>query len=657
MRTIKKTAAISLAILTFFLGCRKDNYQEFKGICPEVVSTNPENLAVNVALNKAITIEFNGPLNPQTINTTTIRIQDSVELQGTVSYSGTEAVFTPNSPLKENTTYTGTVTTGVQDELGNALQENYVWTFSTGNSIRPMILSTDPFNNQTDVPINKSISATFNMPMDSTTISNASFFLKKGSLLIGGVVTYSGNIANLNPLVSLDYKTKYDVTVTTNVKNLDGVSIAVDYEWSFTTDSLLIPYVTETNPLNNEIAVEVEKTLTAKFNIPMEASTINNASFLLKDSLLNSIAGSVSYMGVTATFNPDLDLLPGKKYTATIKNTVRSVDGENMTNDYIWSFRTISVQPPTVLSTIPTNLQINVKVNQTLSATFSEVMNPTTINNLSFILEQGANNITGLVSYSGTTASFNPTDDLLPNTTYKATIKTLAKNLSGVGLVNDYVWTFTTTGPSGPLVVDLSCVSDYAIIAGSTVTNTGPTIVNGDLGLSPGSSVSGFPPGTVINGSLRINDSKTNSAKLCLTAAYNDAAGRTLDVVVVSDGQLGGKTFEPGLYMSAPGSFAIIGSDFTLDAKGNVDAVWIFQMPSSTLNVGNGINVILANGAQAKNIFWQVGTSATIGTTAQMKGNILADQSITIETGASLLGRALTRIAAVTLDNNAITKP
>ncbi len=657
MRTIKKTAAISLAILTFFLGCRKDNYQEFKGICPEVVSTNPENLAVNVALNKAITIEFNGPLNPQTINTTTIRIQDSVELQGTVSYSGTEAVFTPNSPLKENTTYTGTVTTGVQDELGNALQENYVWTFSTGNSIRPMILSTDPFNNQTDVPINKSISATFNMPMDSTTISNASFFLKKGSLLIGGVVTYSGNIANLNPLVSLDYKTKYDVTVTTNVKNLDGVSIAVDYEWSFTTDSLLIPYVTETNPLNNEIAVEVEKTLTAKFNIPMEASTINNASFLLKDSLQNSIAGSVSYMGVTATFNPDLDLLPGKKYTATIKNTVRSVDGENMTNDYIWSFRTISVQPPTVLSTIPINLQINVKVNQTLSATFSEVMNPTTINNLSFILEQGANNITGLVSYSGTTASFNPTDDLLPNTTYKATIKTLAKNLSGVGLVNDYVWTFTTTGPSGPLVVDLSCVSDYAIIAGSTVTNTGPTIVNGDLGLSPGSSVSGFPPGTVINGSLRINDSKTNSAKLCLTAAYNDAAGRTLDVVVVSDGQLGGKTFEPGLYMSAPGSFAIIGSDFTLDAKGNVDAVWIFQMPSSTLNVGNGINVILANGAQAKNIFWQVGTSATIGTTAQMKGNILADQSITIETGASLLGRALTRIAAVTLDNNAITKP
>jgi hypothetical protein len=328
-----------------------------------------------------------------------------------------------------------------------------------------------------------------------------------------------------------------------------------------------------------------------------------------------------------------------------------------MTNDYIWSFRTISVQPPTVLSTIPINLQINVKVNQTLSATFSEVMNPTTINNLSFILEQGANNITGLVSYSGTTASFNPTDDLLPNTTYKATIKTLAKNLSGVGLVNDYVWTFTTTGPSGPLVVDLSCVSDYAIIAGSTVTNTGPTIVNGDLGLSPGSSVSGFPPGTVINGSLRINDSKTNSAKLCLTAAYNDAAGRTLDVVVVSDGQLGGKTFEPGLYMSAPGSFAIIGSDFTLDAKGNVDAVWIFQMPSSTLNVGNGINVILANGAQAKNIFWQVGTSATIGTTAQMKGNILADQSITIETGASLLGRALTRIAAVTLDNNAITKP
>jgi len=120
---------------------------------------------------------------------------------------------------------------------------------------------------------------------------------------------------------------------------------------------------------------------------------------------------------------------------------------------------------------------------------------------------------------------------------------------------------------------------------------------------------------------------------------------------------LGGLTLAPGLYKSGPGSFDITGSDLILDAQGDINAVWIFQMPSSTLTVGNGIKVTLIGGAQPGNIYWIVGTSATIGTTAEMKGNILADQSITLETGAILHGRALTRIAAVTLDANLITKP
>jgi hypothetical protein len=122
-------------------------------------------------------------------------------------------------------------------------------------------------------------------------------------------------------------------------------------------------------------------------------------------------------------------------------------------------------------------------------------------------------------------------------------------------------------------------------------------------------------------------------------------------------GELGGLTLAPGLYEAPGGSFDITSVDLTLDAQGDVNAVWIFQMPSSTLTVGSGVKVTLAGGASANNIYWQVGSSATIQTTAEMKGNILADQSITLETGAILLGRALTRIGAVTLDDNAITIP
>ncbi|MDP2176656.1 MAG: Ig-like domain-containing protein [Bacteroidota bacterium] len=657
MNTRNIIASITLVMVVLFAGCKKDTYKEIEGFCPKVISTDPTNGSVSVPLNKVITITFNGEMNPLTMNSNTITISDSAAISGVVTYSGVTATFTPTNPLKDNTTYTGVVKTSAKDPIGNALQENYIWTFSTGTTITPMVASTDPYDTEVEVALNKTITATFNMPMDFTTLNNSTFTINDGISNIAGSFSDTGNTVFFNPSLDLKPKTLYTGTITTGAKNLAGVAILSNYTWKFTTDSIRPPTVILTNPLNLATNVQLDITITANFSTGMLPSSIDEFSFLLTDSLFVPIVGAVSYSGTTATFNPDVDLLPNKKYIATIKNTVKNLAGINMVNDYVWSFKTPGAVPPTVTSTDPYDTEINVKVNKTLSATFSQLMNGTTINNLTFLLEEGVNPIAGAVNYSGFTATFNPDVDLKPNTLYKATIKTSAKNLSGLGLVQDKIWTFTTTGPSGPLGVDLDCVEDYAVIAGSAVTNTGASIVDGDLGLSPGSSVSGFPPGTIVNGSIRINDTKTNDAKLCLTAAYNDAAGRTLDVIVVSDGQLGGKTFAPGLYQSAPGSFEITGSDFILDAKGNVDAVWIFQMPSSTLTVGNGIKVTLINGAQAKNIYWQVGTSATIGTTAEMKGNILADQSITLQTGATLIGRALTRIAAVTLDDNAVTKP
>jgi len=139
-----------------------------------------------------------------------------------------------------------------------------------------------------------------------------------------------------------------------------------------------------------------------------------------------------------------------------------------------------------------------------------------------------------------------------------------------------------------------------------------------------------------------------------LTTAYNDARDRVVDVITLDTGELGGRTLAPGLYLSPVGSFGIL-TDLYLN--GNADDTWIFQMPSETLTVGNGVEVHLGGAAQAKNIFWQVGTSATLGTTCIVVGNILADQAITLQTGATLIGRALTRIAAVTLDENTVTKP
>ncbi|HXB40752.1 MAG TPA: ice-binding family protein [Bacteroidia bacterium] len=201
--------------------------------------------------------------------------------------------------------------------------------------------------------------------------------------------------------------------------------------------------------------------------------------------------------------------------------------------------------------------------------------------------------------------------------------------------------------------VALGSAVNFAVLGGSGITNTGATTVTGDLGLSPGSSVGGFPPGILV-GTQHINDPIANQAKLDLTAAYNDAAGRTCTDIVTLSGNIGGLTLTPGLYKSTS-SLAVSSGDVTFDAKGNANAIFIIQI-ASTLTTTSGRKVILSGGALASNIFWQVGSSVTFGTTSVFKGTLMAMQSITFNTGASLDGKALARTGAVVMAGNAITK-
>lgn len=199
--------------------------------------------------------------------------------------------------------------------------------------------------------------------------------------------------------------------------------------------------------------------------------------------------------------------------------------------------------------------------------------------------------------------------------------------------------------------LNLGGAASFAILAGSSITSTGGTVITGDLGLSPGSSVGGFPPG-ILNGVLHINDGVVNQAKLDITAAYNDAAARTCTDIVTLSGNIGGLTLTPGLYKSTS-SLAISSGDVTFDAMGDPGAVFIIQI-ASTLTTTPGRKVILAGGALPSHIFWQVGTSATFGTTTEMKGVIIAYQSITFNTSASLSGMAYARNGAVVMAGNAI---
>ena len=200
--------------------------------------------------------------------------------------------------------------------------------------------------------------------------------------------------------------------------------------------------------------------------------------------------------------------------------------------------------------------------------------------------------------------------------------------------------------------VDLGTADPFAVLAGSTVTNTGATTIHGSLGLWPGTAITGFPPGSVSGGTIHATDAVALQAQRDLTTAYNFAAGEACSSNLTGQ-DLGGLTLTPGVYCFA--SSAQLTGALTLNALGNSNAVFVFQI-GSTLTTASSSSVVFTNGGQGDSVFWQVGSSATLGTTTDFAGNILALTSITLDTGAKIgCGRALARNGAVTMDTNNVS--
>ena len=204
----------------------------------------------------------------------------------------------------------------------------------------------------------------------------------------------------------------------------------------------------------------------------------------------------------------------------------------------------------------------------------------------------------------------------------------------------------------GQSMLNLGAAAHFRVLAGTTVTSTGLTVVHGNLGVSPGTSATGFGPGRVV-GSMQIANNSSAAGEAALLTAYNNGSGRTNCAINVS-GNLGGSTLRPGLYVSTSG-LAISSGSLTLDAHGHPNAVFIFQM-ATTFTTATSLKVILAGGANATHIFWIVGSSATLGISSTVYGNILAYTSITLDTSATVHGRTLAMNGAVTLDAGHVRK-
>ena len=607
-------------------------------------------------------------MNVATINSATFTVAPGVT--GTITHDASNIVFTftPSSPLAVSTVYTATITTGVRDLFGNALASNFVWSFTTaanGCNPPPTVLSVSPPNGSVGLCPNTIETAIFSEAMDPSSIDGTTFTLTgPGSSPVAGEVTYdaSSDTAIFTP--SSGSATKYrihrDHFTTALAHDMFGNALASDFVWSFTTGANpcqpASPPISVTPP-NGSAGVCPNVVIAATFPQAMDPATINPTTFTVTPGVTGTITPDAS--DTIFTFTPSGNLTLKTLYTVTITTGAKDQFGNGLASNFVWTFTTGATScppppPPLVISVSPAAGAAGVCPNTVISATFSEAMDPATINTTTFSVAPG---ITGTVTLDGTgqIATFTPPGNLALNTTYTARITTGVQDLFGNSLASDLVWSFTTAMLACQAPVPMGSAANFEVLGASTVTNTGPTIISGgDLGLSPGSSVTGFPPGTLTPPAvMHLTDPVAAQAQLDLSIAYDYAAGLTGAALLPGD--MSGLTLTPGLYKTST-TVMLSGGNVTLDAQGNANAVFIFQI-GSTLTTITNTQVVLAGGAQAKNISWQVGSSATLGTNSIFKGNILALTSITITTGVNLEGRALAQNGAVTLDSNMITAP
>jgi hypothetical protein len=407
----------------------------------------------------------------------------------------------------------------------------------------------------------------------------------------------------------------------------------------------------------------------ATFTKAMAPATLNSpaTSFTLVDKTAASAvaATSVSYdSGSRTAIFKHAPLIATHVYTATIKGigigpatdpAGHALAGNQAAlpaaSNYVWSFNIGAATPaPTIILTSPVSGVSNVPINTTVNATFDQNMDPTTIIAANFTLVNASAVATaGSVGYDTASkiATFTPSINLALNTTYTATVSAGATDLAGLALVagtpNLNPWSFTTGASAvlAPGAVPLGTVSTFGIMATAAVTAASASTINGDVSLEPGTSITGFPP-AVVNGAVHINDSVSHQARNDLLAAYNNAktlppgTGPNALSAGADPGALFPGGVPPGTYTS--GSTIIVSTPMVLDAGGNANAVWVFQIGSS---LTSNADVTLANGAQAKNVFWVPTSDATIGVGTTFNGTIVAGRDATSSGGATINGRIL----------------
>lgn len=567
--------------------------------------------------------------------------------------------------------------------------------------IPPTVTLTVPARATTGIPISRSITATFSEPMDAATVNLATISIRAfgSAAVIDGTVTLdpASNIATFDPVDDLAPDTPYSVVITTGVKNSNGTAMVSPYTWSFETaltGDATRPLVVSTGAYGSSgdtsgaTGLPVNRASTVTFNEAMLSSSITSpaTTFTVRETLSsNPVAGLVSYAGNTATFTPTAPLALATEYTSEI--TISAVDLANnaLAAAYVWSWTTgdaADLLAPTITVTNPMDQEIDVPVNQSVNITFSEEMLQTTMVTNNFLMKETLTNnpVSGTVAYDvqHNIATFVPENNLLPDTDYTVTVTNSAADLAGLTLVVPAVlglpvpnpWTFRTAAdpiPPEALAINLRGIATFGIASRAGMTSTGVTVVNGDVAIYPtptctdstgnaGASqtclvqVYSSPTGMTVNGSIYWfgdafdNGGTANSVTNDLNIAWIEGKNKVPTMPTIAGNELASAIdYLPGVYHNPTLGFQA-GGVATMNANNDANAVFIFQVDASFVDSGTLLlptEIVLKNGAQARNIWFIVGSDVTIGSGSTWYGNILAGGTATVNNGSTVTGRVL----------------
>jgi hypothetical protein len=560
-------------------------------------------------------LAVNQPVNPNLIwiaspGTETYRLQ--------VSTSNTFATTFYND---------STLTSTSQQMSGLAIGTTYYWRVNAKNAAGTSVYSVVRSFTTIVIPAAPVLVAPLNLavnqPANVTMIWNS----------VPGATTYRLQVSTSNTFATTVYN---DSTRTSTSQQMTGLTLGVTYYWRVNAKNLAGTSAYSTVWSFNTTAAPATPVLISPDNLATNVAINPTLSW-------NASIGATSYRVQVSTSNTFATTVFND---STVTNTTQSITGLNNGTTYFWrvnakntsgtsayatrSFTTIVPIPlPPILSE-PLNAAIDQKLSLTLKWLAS-------VGATTYRLQLDTNQLflNPIMNDSTITGLLMPVAGLKTFTTYYWRVN--AKNSGGTSAYST-VWNFTTGNGLAPGSVPLNSVGTYGIMATAAITNTGFSVINGDVSLDPGTSMTGFPPG-IVNGTIHINDTESEQARLDLLSAYNFAKGKPPGTTISAGADLGALYplgIPPGTYTS--GSTMLVSTELVLDAGGNADAVWVFQIGSS---LTTGANVSMTNGAQAKNIFWVPTEDATIGVGTIFHGTIISGRDVTAITGATVNGRIL----------------